>query len=52
LDALGKLYDFATSMEFEINFEIPSCSVIHGLFETYKRFSDLARQDEAGPHTK
>jgi len=52
LDAFGKLYDFATSMEFEVDLIVPGCSVIHGFFETYERFSDLARQDEADPHTK
>jgi len=52
LDALCKFHDFATSMEFEVDLIIPSCSVIHCLFEAGERFSDLARQDEADPHAK
>ena len=46
MDALCKFHDFATSMEFEVDLIIPSCSVIHGFFKTDERFSDLARQDE------
>ena len=52
MDAFCKFHDFAASMEFEVDLIIPSCSVIHGLFKADERFSDLARQDEADPHTK
>jgi len=47
-----EFHDFATSMEFEVDLKIPSCSAIHGFFEAHERFSDLARQDEADPQAK
>jgi hypothetical protein len=52
LDAFGKFHDFTTSMEFEVDLKIPSCSVIHGCFEAHEGFSDLAREDEADPHAE
>src|ERR1700687_266237 len=35
-------------MEFEVGLIIPSCSVIHGLFEADEGFRNLARQDDRG----
>jgi hypothetical protein len=52
LDALGKFHDFATSVEFELNFIIPGRSMINGLFKADERLYYLARQNEADPHTK
>src|ERR1700676_1382414 len=52
LDAVGKLHDFALTLNVEFNPQIPGSGVIDGFLEVNQGLDDFAREHEADPHAE